>query len=327
MISTTPYEFPWCAYIADVITSFASNDEPTSQSEVLTKCYTFRVNGCSAILGYILHEIVEKIEWSDSWSIDHHQRTVTLAVPATATADMRSRVLEDTLQATRKLGLISMLQSWRDETFPVYGPEGQLLLEIERCATALFGIVTYGVQLLCYVRDEQGLRLWIGRRSERKQTYPGMLDTTAAGGLVTGKLPIEALICEAHEEASLPEEMVRDKVKPISHLTYFHVRGSKAGGEIGLLQPEVEYTYELELDPGMTPKPRDTEVESFSLYTIDEVLCALKEGQFKPNSAIVIVEFLILHGIIRAENESGYAEILSHLHRELQFPVRILPST
>ncbi|KAE8347280.1 hypothetical protein BDV24DRAFT_173168 [Aspergillus arachidicola] len=294
--------------------NFASNDEPASQSEVLTTCHTFRVNGCSAILGYILHGTVEKIEWSDSWSIDHHQRTVTLATPATATADMRSRVVEDTLKATRKLGLISMLQSWRDETFPVYGPEGQLLLEIERCATALLGL------------DEQGLRLWIGRRSERKQTYPGMLDTTAAGGLVSGKLPIEALICEAHEEASLPEEMVRGKVKPMNHLTYFHVRGSKAGGEIGLLQPEVEYTYELELDPGMIPEPRDTEVESFSLYTLDEVLHALKEGQFKPNSAIVIVEFLILHGIIRAENESGYAEILSHLHRELRFPVRILPS-
>ncbi|KAE8131253.1 NUDIX hydrolase domain-like protein [Aspergillus pseudotamarii] len=306
--------------------NFVSDDEPVSQSEVLGNCYTFGVNGYSAVLGYILREIVEKIQWSDLWAIDHHQRTVTLATPAGATTDIRSRVLEDTLKATRKLGIISMLESWRDEKFPVYGPEGEVLLKIERCATALFGIVTYGVQLLCYVRGEQGLQLWIGKRSERKQTYPGMLDTTAAGGLVAGKLPIEALICEAQEEASLPEELVREMVKPMSHLTYFHVRGSKAGGEVGLFQPEVEYTYELELDPSMTPEPRDSEVEGFSLYTVEEVLRALKEGQFKPNSAIVIVEFLILHGILRAENEPGYAEILLHLHRELELPLLILPS-
>ncbi|KAJ5185533.1 hypothetical protein N7491_006601 [Penicillium cf. griseofulvum] len=302
--------------------NFVSHDEPW----VLEKSYTFRVNGCSAILGYITRGIVEKVQWSDTWSIDHDQTTVTLATPATATADMRSLVLEDTLRATRRLAVISMLESWRDETFPVYGREGEVLLEIERCASALFGIVTYGVQLLSYVRDQQGLRLWIGKRSARKQTYPGMLDSTAAGGLGTGKLPIEALICEAQEEASIPEEIVKMKVKPMSHLTYFHIRGDKAGGETGLFQPEVEYTYELQLDVNMIPKPRDSEVESFSLYTIEEVLYALKGGQFKPNSAIVIVEFLIQHGILNAENEPGYSEILSHLHRKIELPVLIQPS-
>ncbi|KAJ5158782.1 uncharacterized protein N7500_008433 [Penicillium coprophilum] len=239
---------------------------------------------------------------------------------------MRSLVLENTLRATRRLGVISMLESWRDETFPVYGPEGEVLLEIERCASALFGIVTYGVQLLSFVRDKGGLKLWIGTRAEGKQTYPSMLDSTAAGGLGAGKLPIEALICEAREEASIPEEVVRMKVKPMSHLTYFHIRGNKAGGETGLFQPEVEYTYELELEPGMIPKPKDSEVECFSLYNIDEVLFALKEGQFKPNSAIVIVEFLIRHGILNAENEPGYSVILSHLHRKLEFPLLIQPS-
>lgn len=306
--------------------SFVSYDEPTSRSGVLGKSYKFRVNGCAAILGYIPHEIVEKMQWSDLWSIDHHKQTVTLDTPATATVDMRSLVLEDTLLATRKSGVISMLESWRDENFPVYGPEGGVLLEIERCASALFGIVTYGVQLMCYVRDKQGLRLWIGKRSERKQTYPGMLDSTAAGGLGVGKLPIEALICEAQEEASIPEEIVRMNVKPMSHLTYFHIRGNQAGGEGGLFQPEIEYTYQLELDSSTIPKPRDSEVECFSLYTVDEVLYALKQGQFKPNSAIVIVEFLIQHGILNVENEPDYSAILSHLHRKLEFPLLIQSS-
>lgn len=270
--------------------------------------------------------MVDKIHWTESWAIDHSYRTVTLTTPVTATTDSRSEVLEDTLQATRKRATISLLDNWRQETFPVYGPEGDILLNIERCASALFGIVTYGVQLICYVKSEEGPRLWIAKRSEKKQTYPGMLDTTAAGGLASGTRPIDALISEAQEEASIPAEIVRTNAKPMRPLTYFHIRGNKAGGESGLFQPEAEYTYEMELEPSWTPTPRDTEVESFKLFTIEEVLHALKSGRFKPNSAVVIVEFLIQYGILNRENEPDYEEILAHLHRTLEFPVLIQPS-
>lgn len=223
-----------------------------------------------------------------------------------------------------------MLQKWRNETFSIYDSHGDVLLEVERCASALFGIVTYGVQLLCYVNDRQnglGLRLWIGKRSHRKQTYPGMLDCTAAGGLPTGTLPIEAVMCEAQEEASIPYEFAKGNIKSMGPISYFHIRGSKAGGEIGLLQPEVEYTYALELEAGMVPTPSDSEVESFTLYTVEETVEFLKQGLFKPNSAVVIVKFLIEHGIVNCVNDPDYEEILSHLARPLEFPVVIQPST
>lgn len=250
---------------------------------------------------------------------------MTLGTPANATVETRSRAVEETLQSTREMGTISLLKAWRGELFPVYGEDGETLLLVERCASAIFGIVTYGVQLVAYVRDNQGLRLWISKRSEEKQTYAGMLDTTAAGGLVAGKLPIEGVICEAQEEASIPEDVLRERIKPMTTLSYFHIRGEKAGGEVGLFQPEVEYTYELELDQDMVPQPRDSEVEGFTLYTIEEVLNALKEGWFKPNSGIVIVEFLIRHGIL-SEQRQDYADILLHLHRKLEFPLCILSS-
>lgn len=301
-------------------------DGSSSDSEELKKCYVFKVNGCEAVLGYITSDIVGKVQWTSTWSINHPQRTVTLATPATATADTRSRALEETLKATQQLGAISLLKHWRNETFPVYGPRGEVLLEIERCASALFGVVTYGVQLLCYVTDEQGPRLWIGKRSERKQTYPGMLDTTAAGGLGAGKLPIEALISEAQEEASIPEDIVKMNTRSMAPLTYFHVRGNKAGGESGLFQPEVEYTYVLELDSSVAPKPGDSEVEYFSLYTVGEVLHALKQRLFKPNSAIVVIQLLIQLGIVTPGNEPEYPAILSHLYRKLDFPTLIQPS-
>lgn len=128
------------------------------------------------------------------------------------------------------------------------------MLEIERCASALFGIVAC-VKLICYIRSENGLQIWIGRRSERKQTYSGMLNSTAAGGLGTGKFPIEAIISEVHEEAPIPEGVIRAYIKQMKRLTCFYVRGNKAGRESGLFQPEAEYAYELELDPDLTPRP------------------------------------------------------------------------
>lgn len=201
---------------------------------------------------------------------------------------------------------------------------GNILVEIERCASALFGIVTYGVQLLCYVSDSQnGLKLWIGKRSSEKQTYPGMLDCTAAGGLPTGTLPIDAVMCEAQEEASIPYTFTKNSIQSMGPISYFHVRGDKAGGEIGLLQPEVEYTYALELEAGMVPTPSDSEVESFTLFSVEETVGFLKRGLFKPNSAVVIVKFLVERGIVSPENEPDYSEILSHLHRALEFPVVI----
>jgi isopentenyldiphosphate isomerase len=286
--------------------------------------YTFQINGCNAVLGYIPQAIIDKIQWSNAWIIDQQSRAVILNTPSTATRETRSEALRQTLRATQKHGTIAMLKKWRNETFPVYDLQSNVLLEIERCASALFGIVTYGVQLLCYVNDDRdGLRLWIGKRSSRKQTYPGMLDCTAAGGLPTGTLPLDAIMCEAQEEASIPFEYTKRNIKSMGPISYFHVRGPKAGGEIGLLQPEVEYTYRLELEAGMVPTPSDTEVESFTLYSVEETLESLKRGLFKPNSAVVIVKCFIEHGLICPENEPDYSEILSHLSRPLEFPVVI----
>lgn len=41
----------------------------------------------------------------------------------------------------------------------------------------LFGIIQYGVHLNGYFKDDKGdVYMWVGRRSMKKQTYPGMLD-------------------------------------------------------------------------------------------------------------------------------------------------------
>ena len=49
----------------------------------------------------------------------------------------------------------------------------------------LLGVVTYGVHMTGFVRDERstyGMKIWVPRRAKSKQTYGGMLDNTVAGG-------------------------------------------------------------------------------------------------------------------------------------------------
>jgi 8-oxo-dGTP pyrophosphatase MutT (NUDIX family) len=229
----------------------------------------------------------------------------------------------------------SLARKWRDETFPIYTTTTKpktLLLEIERSASALFGILASGVQLTAYTTDPatNELKIWVARRSRRKQTYAGMLDSAAAGGLETGMVPLEGVVREAVEEASLDEGVVRRGVKCVGALSYYHVMSpspsssspNKAGDakleeEVGFLQPETEYIYELHLDSDTRPKPGDSEVEEFYLWSVEELKAALLRGEFKLNSAIVVIDFFVRHGVITAENERDYVEIVCRLHRRL----------
>lgn len=204
--------------------------------------------------------------------------------------------------------------------YPVYGPGNELLYSIERSASPLFGVVTYGVHMTAYTKVDGQLRIWVPRRSKTKQTYPGMLDNTVAGGMATGEDPLESVIREADEEASLPKELVKKTVKAQGTITYMYVREKRAGGEDGLIQPECQYVYDLELPEDVVCKPNDTEVECFYLWSVEEVKKHLEKGEFKPNCAMLMLDFFIRHGVLTEENEKDFGEIKRRLHRNLDFP-------
>lgn len=190
---------------------------------------------------------------------------------------------------------------------------------MERSGSPLFGINTYGVHMTLFTRTEAGLKIWVPRRAKTKQTYPGMLDNSVAGGLAIGEEPFPCLVREAEEEASIPAELVRARAKACGTISYVHVRDAQAGGESGLFQPECQYCYDMDVGD-FQPAPNDTEVEAFYLWSVDEVKQHLAQGEFKPNCALVLVDFFIRHGIITAENEQHYIEIVARLHRRLPFP-------
>jgi 8-oxo-dGTP pyrophosphatase MutT (NUDIX family) len=278
-------------------------------------------------LGYILPSVVEVFRGLSDWKIDDDERSLTLLAGSKAEdkTKARTKAVAKTTEAMRATEHFSILKGWRNEHYPVYGPNGEMLFSMERSASALFGIVTYGCHMTAYTSkkkegsEDKELKIWVPQRATNKQTYPGFLDNTVAGGIAAGESSFECLVRESQEEASLPEETVRKSVKSVGTVSYFHIRDRRAGGETRLLQPEIQYVYDLELPEHVVPKPGDTEVAEFNLMTVDEVKQVLADGKFKPNCALVLLDFFVRHGIL-AEKDPGYIEIMARLHRRLEFP-------
>lgn len=254
--------------------------------------------------------------------VDHAARTVRAFEHATEAA--RTAAVDAVMRYWRDHKTFDILRGWRDEKWPVYGDNGELLYSAERSGTGMLGVMRYGVHMTGYVRDDSGaphgIRIWVPRRAADKSTYPGMLDNTVAGGLMTGEDPFECIVREADEEASLPPAAVRARARFTGMVTYIYITDERAGGEAGQIYPETQWVYDMELRAGERPTPKDGEVAEFYLWTVDEVRAALAGGLFKPNCALVVVDFFIRHGIITPDNDPDYAEILRRLHRRLPFP-------
>ena len=295
--------------------------DPEEYTRLRSTCWELHLEGGSCPYGYIKQSVVERMPWDGTtWQIDTEKRCI-MPAPKRLT-HTQEKVIRETLEEAKRRDIFQILRGWRNELYPVHGPYSSRkpMVSMERAGSALFGINTYGVHMTAYVSTPQGMKIWVPRRARNKQTYGGMLDNTVAGGLSTGEKPFACLVREAAEEASFSEQLVRSNAKPCGTVSYFHIRDAKAGGEAGLLQPECQYVFDMEIGAEVVPKPGDDEVEDFCLWTVHEVKRALAEGQFKPNCAMVLLDFFVRRGILTAENEKDYAEIVSRLHRKLPFP-------
>lgn len=140
--------------------------------------------------------------------------------------------------------------------------------------------------MTAYTTASGVLRLWTPRRNPSKPTYGGLLDNTVAGGISSGMSILDTLVKESEEEASFPESLVRGGAKAVGTVSYFYLRHKSAGGEEGLLQPEVEYCYDLEVGEDVVPAPGDDEVQEFKLWDVEKVQEELAKGNFKPNCSL-----------------------------------------
>jgi 8-oxo-dGTP pyrophosphatase MutT (NUDIX family) len=187
---------------------------------------------------------------------------------------------------------------WRAEAFDVRAdPLGAALAQIDRGALPSFGIQALGVHVNGLVNRPDGLHLWIARRAADKALDPGKLDHVVAGGVSAGLGPMETLIKEAAEEASIPAALASTAVQ-VSTVQYAMERAEG-------LRRDYLYCYDLILPADFAPVAADGEVEAFELWPIARVMETVRTTNFfKFNVNLVLIDLFVRKGLIQG-TEAG----------------------
>lgn len=255
--------------------------------------------------------------WTPEFRLDESSRTIRL-VPEDSTdlAASSAAAMTKLLRTAQDKGSFAKLFNWPDEKFPVLG--APFPFAVDRVIAPYFGIVSTGSQLTVFVRGEDGsvTGIWIARRAANKSTYAGMLDNAVGGAVKHSEMPFEGLLREAKEELAID---VKAAVSA-GTVSWFNIKDARAGFDQGLVEPGVQYVYDLEVDAETVLHPAEDGIDWLRLLSIDEVKDALGRHEFKPSCACVMIDFFVRHGIINVENDRDFAEIVSRLHRRLPLP-------
>lgn len=266
--------------------------------------YRLQVNGI--LLGFIDTQLLDELSTTPLFSIDNKHRRVS--------ADFKDRQEFETELAAffKSYFARHRLSGWRDELYGVSENfADEAVFVIERAALSYLGLTGYGVHINGYVEQPDGsIHMWIAKRSLNKPTSPGKLDQIAAGGQPHGISLSANVVKECQEEASIPPSLSQ-QAKPVSAISYWHDL------DIGV-RPDVVFNYDLRLPADFVPQVNDDEVDSFVCYPMDELLQRLADTQdFKFNSAVVVVDFAIRHGLI-APDHPDYVALQAGMNRPLR---------
>jgi 8-oxo-dGTP pyrophosphatase MutT (NUDIX family) len=220
--------------------------------------------------------------------------------------EVRTQAVETVLKGLAADGAI---RGWRDERYAVTAsPEGAVLMHLERAAVPAFGIWATGVHVNGYVRDGDDLLMWVGRRSPGKHTAPNKLDQMVAGGRCALHSVFETVLKESEEEAGIDAQLA-GRASPVGAITY--CTECPEG-----LRRDILYVFDLDVPPDFVPENRDGEIAEFQLWPVQRVLQTVRDSDaFKFNCALVVIDFLIRHGVIAPDDEPDYLTLIHGLHR------------
>jgi 8-oxo-dGTP pyrophosphatase MutT (NUDIX family) len=213
-------------------------------------------------------------------------------------AEITAALDEARLMAPRRNEMTPVLRKWGA------GP----CAEIDRAGLPALGLPAFGIHVNGFVRTDAGLHLWVGHRAKDREVAPGKLDHLVAGGITMGYSASETVIKEAEEEAGLSAE-IAGQARPVGQVTY---RLSLPEG----MRNDTLFIYDLELPQGVVPVGNDGEVERFELMPIARTIEILREtDDFKFNVNLVLIDFLVRHGLIDADREPDYAALVKGLRQ------------
>jgi 8-oxo-dGTP pyrophosphatase MutT (NUDIX family) len=229
--------------------------------------------------------------------------------PRFATYEERTMALRQIVSALKKQGCLLNEAEEIFDIAPAYGEKP--LFALARDATAFFGVPGCGTHVNGFTYHDEQLFIWVARRSTRCVVAPGRLDNLSAGGLPKGTTPLQNVIKESWEEARLPAPLSK-KAVPCGQISY--LMDTPRG-----VRPDTILIFDLELAPTVIPMADGIEVDSFACLPATQVYDLIKNTQeFKHNSALVMIDFLMRKNIITAR-EPDYAELKTHLQRSFLF--------
>ncbi|XP_029975702.1 thiamine pyrophosphokinase 2 [Salarias fasciatus] len=272
------------------------------------RCFRFEVGG--AQVGWVPPHVAPVLARYPDVFLPPQGAVVSLC-PRLDTPKTRSEAVDGVLQDLRQQDGFTCLRGWRDERYSVMPQFSDVpLMWMERAATSLFGVKRYGVHVNGYTLGDGGVvNMWLARRAVTKQTYPGLLDNVAAGGLAAEVGIRHTLVKECLEEACIPAAIAA-RARAVSTVSYTY------DDEEGVF-PESQFVFDLELPGDFRPTVGDGEVQEFYLLPIDQVKELLATDDFKPNSAMVVLDFLIRHSFIDPDTEPCYQQFVAGLHQTL----------
>ena len=189
--------------------------------------------------------------------------------------------------------------SLRREAFDVRAdPDSEALARLDRGALSPLGVISQGVHVNGRVRRPDGLHLWVGRRSKTKSVAPGKLDNLVAGGVPAGLSPLQTLLKEAAEEASMPPDLAT-RARRVSRVSY---RMTDPPG----IRRDLLHCFDLDLPEDFTPTPADDEVERFELWPAERLLRTVSEtSDVKFNVNLVLIDLFLREGLVDPRREEG----------------------
>ncbi|KAG6041395.1 hypothetical protein E4U41_004493 [Claviceps citrina] len=328
----------------------------TSFVEVILQCnkfqqdvhllYEFWILDHDSPIGYMLPRFVAQMVWDTTgFEVNDTKRTVHLKPrlgmgEGVLAACEREFVRLCRLNMSQVDGIKKWVKTWDiegdAEHHPIRGLGVNLIgLKVPSPLRGVFGIVTAGTHMNMYtttgVGSDSRMHIWVAKRSENV-TYAGKLDQLVAGAMSPrdDNNPMEALRREALEEAGLTVDVETGHVSRNGNsvgvvqrgprISFFDEKDAAAGSEHGQLEPGIRFTFDLEVDAEFVPEACEPEsIAGFMLKNVDEVKKDLKCRKWKPNCALVMLDFLLRKGQIRPEEDAFFRHLKPALQRQLPF--------
>ncbi|MEZ5830107.1 MAG: DUF4743 domain-containing protein [Dongiaceae bacterium] len=221
----------------------------------------------------------------------------------------RSKAVAEVLSKLHERGAVP---GWRGELYPVNRRFGEApLLLMERAATPLFGLQTYGVNINGLVRDGDDCMVWIARRAMTKHVDPGMLDLVVGGGQPYGISIANNLLKECAEEAGIAPILAKH-AKPVG-LTTMIIEAAEG------LRVGVQFNFDLALPADFKPRNDDGEVSEFQLWSFARLEENLRDADdFMFDAALAKLDLLVRHGRVGPE-DPDYLDLIARLRAPAPF--------